>query len=183
MFFQLIGQGNVPIRSGGRDHNAQSLDNPEVFQRAAAEGLLTRIMPSFRPSEQARQFVGLTCAELARICLQRAGINTSGLSPATLVTRALNTTSDFTGLLVDTGNRVLRDAYTAAASGIRQLAKETTVPDFRAKSSIMLDASGFILEAVTEAGEFRHGHDDRGQGKLLGPDLRQDIRHQPAGDR
>ena len=40
-------------------------------------------------------------------------------SPASLVTRALHTTSDFPIILGNTVGRVLRDAYQAAPSGMR----------------------------------------------------------------
>jgi hypothetical protein len=152
----IVQRGSVSIRSGGR-HNAESLDNPEVFQRMAAEALYTRILPSFQPSPQARAYVGMTTVDMARECLHRAGISTQGLSPPTLVTRALQSSSDYPSLLANVMNKSLRDAYQISPSGIRQIARETTSNDFRAKSRIQFDHTGFTLENVPETGEFRMG--------------------------
>jgi hypothetical protein len=154
---ELVTRGAVSIRSGGRNHNETSLDNPEVFQRAASEALYTRILPSFQPSPQARQFVGMSTIDLARECLHRAGVVTTGLSAPTLVTRALQSSSDYPLLLANTMNKSLRDAYQVAPGGIRRIARESTANDFRAKSRIQFDSSGFQLEATTETGEFKYG--------------------------
>ncbi|WP_456762889.1 phage major capsid protein [Bradyrhizobium sp. USDA 4011] len=148
----------VTVRSGSNNmHNSTTIDNPDVFQRAAAEALYLRIAPNSTPSPQARQYVGMSCADVARECLHRAGISTLGMAAPSLVTRALQTTSDYPALLANLMNKSLRDAYQVAPSGIRRIARETTAPDFRAKSRIQLDHSGFTLAEVNEAGEFERG--------------------------
>jgi phage major head subunit gpT-like protein len=153
----IVARGSVAIRSGGRDHNAMSLDNPEVFQRAAGEALYNRLRPDFKPSPQAAPFINMSCTDLARECLRRAGQPTQGLAPPTLITRALQSSSDYPLLLQNILDKSLRDAYAVAESGIRRIARETTANDFRAKSRIQFDASGFRLEIVPETGEFKTG--------------------------
>ena len=54
----------------------QTLDNPEVMVRAVARRCIVRVDPTSRPSEAARQFVGLTIPDLARECCG-AGISTA----------------------------------------------------------------------------------------------------------
>lgn len=147
---------NVIVRSG-RDHNMLTLDNPAVMVRAMGEALYCRVAPQSNPSGEARQFIGLTIPEMAREVLRRQGVATTGMSTDTVITRALHTTSDFALILGDTVGRTLRASYGAAPAGVRQLARETTAPDFRKKSRLMLDASGFTLEKVNEAGEFKSG--------------------------
>ena len=78
------------------------------------------------------------------------------LSPASLVTRALHTTSDFPIILGNTVGRVLRDAYQAAPSGIRRLGRQTSARDFRAVNKIMLGEAP-LLEKLNEAGEIKAG--------------------------
>ncbi|MFZ2159327.1 MAG: prohead protease/major capsid protein fusion protein [Bradyrhizobium sp.] len=151
----IIARGGVSIRASA--HNDQSLDNPDVFQRAASEALYVRIAPNFAPMPQARQFVGMSCADMARECLRRNGISTQGMTAPSLVTRALQTTSDYPALLANLMNKSLRDAYTIAPGGIRRIAKETTANDFRSKSRIQIDHTGFILEKVNESAEFKYG--------------------------
>ncbi|MEY9236434.1 phage head maturation protease [Bradyrhizobium japonicum] len=149
---------SVTVRSNGNTmHNRNSLDNPETFQRAAAEAMYTRINATFTPSPEARQFVGMTCADVARECLHRAGVSVMGMTGPSVITRALQTTSDYPALLANLMNKSLRDAYVAAPGGIRRIAKQTEVNDFRAKYRIQIDHGGFVLEQVNESAEYPYG--------------------------
>lgn len=93
---------------------------------------------------------------MAKELLTLRGESTMALSPASLVTRALHTTSDFPIILGDTVGRVLRDAYQAAPSGIRRLGRQTTARDFRAVNKIMLGEAP-LLEKLNEHGEITAG--------------------------
>lgn len=130
--------------------------DPEIRARAIGEALFARINPAHTPSEQARAYVGLTIPEIARDCLRTRGLSTTGLSAASVIERALHTTSDFPIILGDTIGRTLRQAYSAAPAGVRRLARQTTARDFRAKHRIMLSAAP-TLEKVAEHGEFKSG--------------------------
>lgn len=156
-FLSDIVNRSVTVHSGREHHNMQTLDNPAVLVRAMGEALYQRVAPNNNPSEPARQFIGLSIPELAREVLRRQGVATTGMAADALITRALHTTSDFALILADTVGRTLRAAYQAAPSGVRQLARETTAADFRKKSRLQLDASGFKLEKVNESGEFPMG--------------------------
>lgn len=153
----IVTRGAVAIRSGGRLHNDNTTDNPEVFQRAAADALYVRVLPSFQPAPISRQYIGMSTVDLARECLNRSGVPTQGMAAPTLVTRALQSTSDYPALLANLLNKSLRDAYQVVPGGIRRLARETTAVDFRAKSRIQFDHSGFKLEKVNETAEFHRG--------------------------
>jgi hypothetical protein len=128
---------------------------------ALGEALYVRLNPSHRPSEAARQFVGLTIPELARRSLNLAGHYSAGLSAAEAVTRGLHTTSDFPLILGDAVGRVLRAAYATAPSAIVSVARQSSAPDFRARRSLQL-SSGPGLEKVSEAGEFKRGTFEEG---------------------
>jgi hypothetical protein len=93
---------------------------------------------------------------MAREMLTLRGETTLGLSPATLITRALHTTSDFPIILGDTVGRVLRDAYQAAPSGVRRLGRQTAARDFRSVNKIMLGEAP-LLEKLNEHGEIKAG--------------------------
>ena len=109
------------------------------------------------------------------------GVNMTALGGPELVTRALHTTCDFPLILGDTVGRTLRESYSAAPSGIRQLARQTTAADFRAKSRLMLDSSGHDLGEGQRARRIQVGHHGRGRRELHGRHLRQDLRHLPQG--
>jgi hypothetical protein len=113
--------------------------------------------PHRQPSGPARQYLNMPTPEIARECLRRAGVSTQGLWGDTLIVRALHTTSDFPQILADTVGRTLRDAYAAAPAGVRQLAREASLPDFRTRARLMLDSTGFELQKVNEHGEFTSG--------------------------
>ena len=94
--------------------------------------------------------------DMARELLTLRGESTMSLSPATLITRALHTTSDFPIILGDTVGRVLRDAYQAAPSGVRRLGRQTTARDFRSVNKVMLGEAP-LLEKLNEHGEIKAG--------------------------
>lgn len=145
----------LEIRTGRHE----TLDDPQVRVRAMGEALYARVNPRFTPSTPAREFVGLSIADMARETLRRSGVSITGLAAPALIERALHTTSDFALILGDTVGRSLRDGYQAVAGGIRTVARETTAADFRAKTRLMLDSAGIGLERVNEHGEFQVGHD------------------------
>lgn len=130
--------------------------DPEFRARAIGEALFTRVSPSHKPSEAARQFIGLTIPEIARDCLRTRGVSTTGLQTARIIERALQTTSDFPLILADTVNRTLRQAYDSAPAGVRRLARQTSAKDFRTKHRIQFSTAP-TLEPVNEHGEFKSG--------------------------
>lgn len=132
-----------------------SSDNPETFRTLASEALYAR-HSSHKPSDAARQYIGMTTLDIARECLRLRSLGTTGLSPALIIERALHSTSDFPALLTGTGDRALMAAYQAAPAVLKTVARKTTAQDFRAKTKLQLGEAP-ALEKVTEGGEFRYG--------------------------
>lgn len=133
-----------------------SQDDPALRARQMGEALYARINPRHQLSEPARRYAYATPVDMAKELLTLRGESTMALSPASLVTRALHTTSDFPIILGDTVGRVLRDAYQAAPSGIRRLGRQTTARDFRSVNKIMLGEAP-LLEKLNEHGEIKAG--------------------------
>ncbi len=131
-------------------------NDPVVIAERAGEAIFARSHPAHTVSAEARQYAGLTNAELARDCLRRAGVSTAGLSAQTVITRALHVTGDFPAILGNAVNRELRRGYEAPVSGARLLARQTTARDFRPKSAVML-GEGPELEKVLESAEYKRG--------------------------
>lgn len=130
--------------------------DPAVIATRAGEALYARAHPEHQLSEPARPWSHMTIPDLARDCLVRAGVSHTGAAADTIITRALHTTSDFPLLLGDVVNRELRRSYQAAPAGVRQLARQTTIRDFRSKRSINFGEAP-KLEVVLEGGEFLNG--------------------------
>ena len=131
-------------------------NDPEIRARAMGEAVYARIQPAHQLSEQARPYAGMSFAELAVDCLRTRGFSTTGLSQGGRIERAMQTTSDFPLLLADTVNRVLRASYTAAPATVKDLARASTLKDFRARYRLQLSAAP-NLEPVNEHGEFKSG--------------------------
>ncbi|MEZ5737974.1 MAG: HK97 family phage prohead protease, partial [Burkholderiaceae bacterium] len=134
----------------------ESHDDPALRARQMGEALYARINPRHELSEPARRYAYATPVDMAKELLTLRGESTMALSPASLVTRALHTTSDFPIILGNTVGRVLRDAYQAAPSGIRRLGRQTSARDFRAVNKIMLGEAP-LLEKLNEHGEIKAG--------------------------
>ncbi len=156
-FEALAARSAPPVRTEQiRVEMGESHDDPALRARQMGEALYARINPRHELSEPARRYAHATPVDMARELLTLRGDSTLALSPASLVTRALHTTSDFPIILGDTVGRVLRDAYQAAPSGIRRLGRQTTARDFRAVNKIMLGEAP-LLEKLNEHGEIKAG--------------------------
>ena len=156
--FEALAKRSAPaIRAEQvRVEMGESHDDPALRARQMGEALYARINPRHELSDPARRYAYATPVDMAKELLTLRGESTTALSPASLVTRALHTTSDFPIILGDTVGRVLRDAYQAAPSGIRRLGRQTTARDFRAVNKIMLGEAP-LLEKLNEHGEIKAG--------------------------
>jgi HK97 family phage prohead protease len=135
---------------------------PDDLTRAAGEALYCRIDPTFKPTDQARPFVGRRLADVARELLRQRGLNTFG-SDAEIITRALNTTSDLANVVGVFANKIAAQAYQVAPSGLKAVCKRgASHPDFRGRNIIRRGELP-TLEKVNEHGEFKRGSvlDDR----------------------
>lgn len=130
--------------------------DPAEIATRAGEALFARSHPEHSLSDAARPYAAMSTIDLARDCLRRSGASVTGMTADTVITRALHTTSDFPLILGDAVGRELRRAYQAAPSGVRQVARQTTARDFRAKRALQF-GEGPELKKVSEGGEFQHG--------------------------
>ncbi len=120
----VIKRGSIRISSAS---NRATFDDPEFFRSTVADALYARIEPQHKPTAAAEQFIGLSMSEVARACLQRAGINTTGMGADRLITRALSpdSTSDYPNIMLNVLDKTLRVAYQAAPSGLKECGRET----------------------------------------------------------
>ena len=156
-FDELAKRGGGDIRTEQtRVEIIDSHDDPEVRARQMGEALYSRINPGHELSEPARRYAYATPVDMAKELLSLRGVQVTGLSPASMITRALHTTSDFPIILGDTVGRTLRDAYQTAPSGVRRLGRQTTAKDFRSINKLMLGEAP-MLEKLNEHGEIKAG--------------------------
>jgi hypothetical protein len=104
---------------------------------------------------------GLTLVEMARRCLERAGVRTDGMDVMDMVGRAFthrsggNSTSDFAILLENTMHKTLMAAAQTVPDTWRQWCAKGTVTDFRAHNRYRQGGFG-ILDDVPEGGEYKN---------------------------
>lgn len=131
-----------------------SSEDPAAIRERQTEALACRMMGTM-PSDAARPYAQMGLQDFARDALTRSGVSVATMGREEILTRAaMHTTSDFPELLTGAGNRVLANAYTAAQSPLKQLARQRTAADFRPLSVLKVgEMSG--LQKVTEAGEIK----------------------------
>lgn len=144
-----------PIRTARPISLAAGYDDPMFLRTAMADAVYTRINPVHKPGDAARPFVGRSMVRLAEEVLRLRGIEIIGLSDGAIVDRALHSTSDFPLLLGDVANKVLQEQMAAAPAAIKQVCRQTTIPDFRNRYSIQLGQAPTLM--VNENGEFKSG--------------------------
>ncbi|PCH70213.1 MAG: peptidase U35 [Rhodobacteraceae bacterium] len=136
--------------------NVRDLSDPATLVTRMGEAMYARTNPSHQLSEEARPYYGMATPDIARDCLNRSGGPVTGKSGPELITRALQSTSDFPAIFADSANRTLQAEYQAAPATLKAAARKSTAKDFRKKTKIQLGEAP-TLEKVNEAGEFKRG--------------------------
>jgi hypothetical protein len=135
-------------------HGEVTRDHREGLVERLSEALACRYNAK-PPSDAAREFMGAPISEFARECLRTAGMRVPR-QPAEIIRLGMHGTSDFPNLLTGTGQRLLLDAYNAASPAIKQVARRSTVTDFRVKAVLRLGEAPTLVK-VPETGEVTHG--------------------------
>lgn len=112
------------------------------------------------PSEAAREFMGASLVDMARHLLEANG-EPVRFARASAVIDAItrggqHTTSDFAMLLQSSATRFLIDAFRAASSPLKTLARPRTLPDFREAYGVRVEGDADFPK-VNENGEFKRG--------------------------
>jgi phage head maturation protease len=127
--------------------------DPAQHRQAVVDGLCARMLNAREVAEASRPYAAMSFVAIAREVLERAGESTFGLSDAVLITRAMQTTSDFPGIVADTANKLARQAYEQAPIAVRTIARATTVTRLHdVRSSALSEARP--LADIAEGGEF-----------------------------
>lgn len=129
-------------------------DSLEMLRTRQADALTYRMAGGELP-DASREFVNLSLRDLAIDALTRGGESVRGLSTDEIFQRAAHGTSDFPLVVSNAMGKVALDAYRAAESPLKRLARQRTLPNFKTSTSIRLGEMG-RLEEMSENGEFTH---------------------------
>jgi phage head maturation protease len=150
-----IGHSQVSMPAGG-------LDATVTRREALAEAILHRAQPqAFPMTDRAREYRGMRLIDVARDCLETAGVRTRGMTPneiAYTATRSsgLQSTSDFPLILAAVAGKRLRQAYAGTPRTFVMWARGVTATDF--KPMYPTQVGNFpALKPVMEGAEFSYG--------------------------
>lgn len=152
-------------------HCAVTRESRDTFRAAIEAGILLRADPRGVTADQrelGREYAGLSLVEIARECLNAAGVKTRGLYPDQVAKAALFgprgapeyfegagmiTSSDLPGILANVANKFLRQAYDAAPKTFMPFCRQVSVKDFKPRASVQLSDVP-TLSKINEKGEF-----------------------------
>lgn len=112
--------------------------------------------------KEGNDFTQMSLVEIARFCLQNAGVSVGGMNNNAIATKAMHTTSDFPNILADVANKSLRAGYDAYPRTFLPFSRRVSANDFKPINRAQLGEAP-ALEKVNENGEFKHG--TMGDGK------------------
>ena len=139
-------------------------DEVQTRMAGIAEAITHRVDARAQLTDNGRQFRGMSLMEIGRDHLERAGVNTRGLTRMELATQILHfrsggsmTTSDFANLLANVANKRLRQGYTENQPSYTRWARRApNAPDFKQMSVVNLAGAPDLLQ-TNEHGEFKYG--------------------------
>ena len=106
--------------------------------------------------DSGNEFRGMRMTEIAKLCLERAGVNARGMDEREMVKRAFTTsTSDFPVLLENAMHKTLQQAYAVAPDTWSRFCHVGSVTDFRAHNRYRLGSFG-NLDALGENSEIKN---------------------------
>lgn len=123
-------------------------------------------VPGVALEDGARQFRGMRLIDMARECLEDAGVKVRGKTSAEIARMALNagsfrmagehTTGDFPDLLANTASKSLRASYTATPRTFVPWTTQMNLPDFKTFKTVALGGASQLAE-IGESGEVTYG--------------------------
>jgi len=130
----------------------------EKFRDATLEALSARAgLISHDEIKMGGELRGYSLQELARMSLERAGVNTRRLSRLEMVGRAItHSSSDFPYILSNIANKSMLKGYMEVPEVFDRISRVGNLSDFKVADRLNMSAFS-DLEEVLENGEYKHG--------------------------
>lgn len=141
--------------------NGDGLAAPDALAKAVGDVIYARMSGKPVPEGQARDLAGRSLLDLGALMIQSTGgtirsWHKDRLADQIMLSGGMHSTSDFPFLTQQSGNRLLGEAYEAAASALKKVARRRSSQDFRAIAVGRLGEMPQLLE-VAEGGEVTYG--------------------------
>lgn len=149
----LLGARGEPLN--GRAGIPAGGDQRDLTRAAMANAIEARA--GITAPTDGNQFRGMTLMEIARACVQGAGVETRGMDRMEIVGQAFtHSSSDFPMLLGDAARRALLQGYQEVEEAFGDFTRAVNVPDFKPTNLVGLGAFS-NLDIVPEGGEYKQG--------------------------
>ncbi|WQI22622.1 Clp protease ClpP [Stenotrophomonas maltophilia] len=149
----LLGARGEPLN--GRAGIPAGGDQRDLTRAAMANAIEARA--GISAATDGNQFRGMTLMEIARACVQGAGVETRGMDRMEIVGQAFtHSSSDFPLLLGDAARRALLQGYQEVEEAFGDFTRAVNVPDFKPTNLVGLGAFS-NLDIVPEGGEYKQG--------------------------
>lgn len=139
----------------------RTFSEPVFLAKAIGEAIYCRLSGKTPESGPAREWMGRSYLDMGAAVLQARGEkivswNRDRLASQIMASGGQHTTSDFPVIATGAGNRILLDAYQAAESPLKQIARVRNASDFRALTTARLSEMP-KLDEVPESAEITYG--------------------------
>ena len=133
------------------------VDESDKFREAAADGLAMRAgIHVEKPAAGADEFRGKRLLRLAAECCERfQNISTANMSDEDIVRSALTGSGQFPGILSNTANKSMTQAYQSAPTTFQLWTGRGSNSDFKDATRYRLSEADELVK-LTEGGEFKH---------------------------
>lgn len=145
--------GSSKVEPLGND--IQIIDKRDKMKEGFAKALLSR--SGFAKDDTSNEFRGYSLSEMARMSLEKAGINTRRMDRMQMVGSAFtHTTSDFPNILEDVMHKSMLKGWDEAPETFQQWTTKGSLSDFRPTSRVDINAFGSLTQ-VDEGAEYTYG--------------------------
>lgn len=160
--FEKMKETNPPVGAGAI---VMTADERDKFRSAVSHGILARSgIAVEKPAPGHEQFRAASLENVARLCLERSGIDSRQFVSREQVASAIIrqaasgtfTTSDFSSIYLDVANKTMLKAYQESPATWRPLVNVVPASDFKTIYGISLSAAP-DLDLVGENGEYKSG--------------------------
>jgi phage head maturation protease len=154
---KLVTRPTPPV--SGQHTAGVGVEGIEKKRGAIQEAILHRVLPSvFKLTDGKNAYRGMTLVEIGKELLTERGVSVRGLDKtgvANLIFSRAHSSSDFPILFEDAIDKMLRSPYAFAPEFWNQIARQTSVTDFRAKNLYQVESLNGMQESA-EGSEIRY---------------------------
>lgn len=149
----LLGSNSAPLNGGAAI--TAGTDQRDLTHAAMSNAIQARA--GLAQATDGNPFRGMSMTEIARACVQQAGVDTRGMERLEVVGMAFtHSSSDFPQLLGDASRRALLQGYQEVEETFDQYTRAVNVSDFKPTNLVGLGAFS-DLDIVPEGGEYKQG--------------------------